>query len=527
MRGEIRRLCAWPCAAVLLIAVAHVAPRGEQAPSAVETEPAATATCNASTPGLGAVDEAPRWNGWGGSVEQHRFQPSEAAGVSPAQLPALRVSWAFGFEGVTRAYAQPSVAGRWVFVGSPAGAVHALDAATGCTHWTFVAEAPVRTAISVASTRRGSMVYFGDERGTAYGVDAESGALRWKTRLDEHPAAMITGAPLVFAGTVYVPMSSSEQASAAAPAYACCTFRGSMTAVDAATGRVRWKTYTVDGPPQRIGADARGVPTWGPSGVAVSSSPTLDRSLRRLYIATGDSYSAASTGTANAIVALDLGTGRVLWRRKTTAGDANLPASPILVERDGRRLLLAIENSGTTSALDPDRNGQIVWRRRLGQGGAPAGLQWGAAVDRDRAYVAAATGLYALTLDTGEVAWHTPHPGCRGAAGCSPAQSAAVTAIDGAVFSGGLDGHLRAYAASDGRLLWDVDTKRAYATVNGVAATGGAIDGAGAVVVDGMLFVNSGYGDRGHAPGNVLLAFSLNPAPAPRRTHDSTAEARR
>jgi polyvinyl alcohol dehydrogenase (cytochrome) len=119
-------------------------------------------------------------------------------------------------------------------------------------------------------------------------------------------------------------------------------------------------------------------------------------------------------------------------------------------------------------------------------------------------------GIYALKLSTGEVVWNTPHPGCGNVPGCSPAQSAAVTAIPGVAFSGGLDGHLRAYATSDGQIIWDVDTAKDYSTVNGVAAHGGSLDGPGAVIVDGMLYVNSGYAFFGTAPGNVLLAFSID-----------------
>jgi len=168
------------------------------------------------------------------------------------------------------------------------------------------------------------------------------------------------------------------------------------------------------------------------------------------------------------------------------------------------------------------------------------GVQWGSAADERNVYVAlsdikthpasattegaqatyfgprflldgtAGGGLFALSLATGEVVWHTPHPGCGDAPGCSPAQSAAVTAIPGVVFSGGVDGHLRAYAAADGAIIWDADTKRAYDTVNGVVGQGGSIDGPGAVVVAGMLYVNSGYVFIGSAPGNVLLAFSVD-----------------
>jgi polyvinyl alcohol dehydrogenase (cytochrome) len=118
-------------------------------------------------------------------------------------------------------------------------------------------------------------------------------------------------------------------------------------------------------------------------------------------------------------------------------------------------------------------------------------------------------GLWALSLRSGDVVWHTPHPGCS-KPGCSPAQSAAVTAIPGLIFSGGVDGHLRAYSAKDGRILWDVDTERNYLTVNGVKASGGSLDEAGPVIVGGILYVNSGYFFQGSTAGNVLLAFSVD-----------------
>ncbi len=174
-------------------------------------------------------------------------------------------------------------------------------------------------------------------------------------------------------------------------------------------------------------------------------------------------------------------------------------------------------------------------------GGKLGGMQWGSAADSEHVYVAvsdvvvrmvaagepgaekalyggqsfrldptAGGGLFALSLETGQVVWHTPHPGCGDTPGCSPAQSAAVTAIPGIVFSGGLDGHLRAYAAATtGAIIWDFDTQEPYTTVNGVSAHGGSLDGPGAVVVGGMLYVNSGYAFTGGAPGNVLLAFSV------------------
>jgi polyvinyl alcohol dehydrogenase (cytochrome) len=194
------------------------------------------------------------------------------------------------------------------------------------------------------------------------------------------------------------------------------------------------------------------------------------------------------------------------------------------------------------TAIDPDRDGAVIWQRRIGKGSAMGGVQWGMATDGNKIYAAVSDlavypaasgtagaqplgfnpafvfradsrvggGLHALKIDSGEEVWLTPHPGCNDVPGCSPAQSAAVTAIPGVVFSGGVDGVLRAYSADDGRILWDVDTKGEYHTVNGVTGDGGSIDGAGAVVVGGMLYVTSGSAFVGTIPGNVLLAYSID-----------------
>jgi polyvinyl alcohol dehydrogenase (cytochrome) len=118
-------------------------------------------------------------------------------------------------------------------------------------------------------------------------------------------------------------------------------------------------------------------------------------------------------------------------------------------------------------------------------------------------------GLTALRVIDGKKAWYAAPAPCPGKAdGCSPAQSAALTAIPGVVFSGSMDGHLRAYSTEDGKILWDFDTAKDFPTVNGVKAKGGSIDGPGPVVVNGMLFVTSGYARFGGAAGNVLLAFA-------------------
>jgi polyvinyl alcohol dehydrogenase (cytochrome) len=505
----------------------------------------------------------PHWNGWGGNLEQHRFQPAEMAQLSAAQVPKLKLKWAFGFSGVARAFGQPTVAGGHLFVGSAERKVYSLNAETGCIHWAFDADFPVRTAISIGPGGGNWVAYFGDQHANAYAVDAATGKLLWKTHVEEHPAAVITGAPALAGGRLFVPTSSFEEVTGASPNYECCTFRGAVAAIDATSGKILWKSYTVPQEPRPVRKNKLGVQLWGPSGAGVWSSPTVDLAHHMIYVTTGDSYSDPAADTSDAFIAFNGDTGKLEWSHQMTVGDAftidcgapseartNCPdapgpdvdfgSSPILMElANGQRALIAGQKSGVVHALDPDKQGALLWQKRVGKGGSAGGVQWGSAADAKNVYVAlsdvrmfpvpkgtpgaqdaftgmsfaldpkAGGGLFALNLDTGEIAWQTPHPGCGNKPGCSPAQSAAVTVIPGVVFSGGLDGHLRAYSTNDGRIIWDVDTQMEFKTVNQVKAHGGSIDGPGPVIVGGMLYVNSGYAFVGSAPGNVLLAFSV------------------
>lgn len=525
----------------------------------------AGARCAAATGWPADAFSRPHWTGWGAGAAQQRYQGEAMARLAGADVPKLALKWAFGFPDVVRAYSQPAIAGGRLFVGSAAGKVYALDARSGCTHWEFSAKAPVRTAISVGPRGDGgAALYFGDQRGTVYALDAVTGQAIWRSRVDSHPTALITGAPLLVGRKLLVPVASFEEAAAMNPAYACCSFRGSVVALDADTSSRSWQAYTVDTAAAATRKNEREVQLLGPSGASVWLSPTVDLGQGLVFMTTGNSYSDPPSSGANAILAVRLDDGGRVWQRQMTAQDAyttacetapagsgNCPqakgpdldfgASAMLVNLGGgRRALIAGQKSGEVHALDPDHDGQILWQTKVGSGGKLGGVQWGTAADERHAYIAvsdvriapvasfmagaqaspfgvhlrvdpeAGGGLVALKLDTGAVAWRTPHPGCGGKPGCSPAQSAAVTVIPGVVFSGGLDGHLRAYDAGSGRIVWDVDTARPFATVNGVAGRGGSLDGPGAVVVDGMLYVNSGYAIFGGKPGNVLLAFSVD-----------------
>jgi polyvinyl alcohol dehydrogenase (cytochrome) len=498
----------------------------------------------------------PTWQGWGGvGLSNTRFQTSEAAGLSAAEVPRLRVKWAFGFPGDIRAYSPPTIVGGRLFLGSQGGMVYSLDAASGCVHWYFDAGAWVRSAATVAEIehrgRRRDAVFFGDGRGYVHALDAASGEELWRTRADAYAVAHLTGSPAYYEGRLYVPVASNEEAAAASPGYECCRFRGSLVALDAGSGAVLWKTWLV-GEPQRTSRNASGAQLWGPSGVPVWSSPAIDPERNAVYVTTGNNYSLPASELSNAFVAMDLDTGEIRWARQITAGDAwntacrledktNCPdvespdfdfgASPILVSQaDGRRLLVAGQKSGVVYALDPDRDGTLVWQARVGRGGTMGGVQWGSAADAENVYVAVSDirripvkhawateadrevggGMYALRLADGERVWYAPPAPCGERPRCAPAQPGAVTAIPGVAFAGSMDGFLRAYSTADGSILFELDTIRAFDTVNGVPAQGGALDGGGPTIAGGMLFVNSGNPNGGGMPGNVLIALSVD-----------------
>ncbi len=482
------------------------------------------------------------WNGWSVEPDNSRYQAKP--GLSAADVPRLKVKWAFGFPGDSRAFAQPSVVGGRVFVGSAGGKVFSLDAATGCTYWSFKADGAVRTAITIARPKTGSryIAYFGDLRGTAYAVDASSGALIWKVNLDKHPYARITGSPIFYEGRLLVPMASFEEASGIAPGYQCCTFRGSLASLDAETGRQLWKSYTVLDPPKAFKKNKNGGQMYGPAGAGVWSAPTIDAKRKLVYVATGDSYTDVELNTSDAILAFRIGDGSLVWVSQITAHDnfivacpnrsPNCPevlgpdydfgSSPILrTIAGGKQIIVAAQKSGVVWGLDPDQKGKVLWNTKIGAGSVQGGVEWGHSADRENTYAAvsdvsagvdAQPGISALKLATGEKIWSTPAPKvtCATQTACSPSQSAAVSVIPGAVFSGALNGHFRAYSTKTGEILWDFDTARPFDTVNKVPGKGGSINGAGPAIANGMVFTNSGYGSGRQLDGNVLLAFSVD-----------------
>lgn len=489
--------------------------------------------------------------GWGVDLRNTRFIPAAVAGLPAHEIPRLQLEWAFAYPGANRARSQPSFAGGAVYVGSADGTLYALDAVSGCMRWKFRAFAEVRTGVTVTPWTAGErpqrpiLGYFADIIARVYAVDLTTGELVWATKVDDHPAATTTAQPVLYAGRVYQGVSSLEEAVAADPAYACCTFRGSVVALDARTGEVEWKTYTVPDEPRRVGERADGTARYAPSGAPVWNSPTVDVGRRRLYFGTGGNYSTPAGDTSDAILALDLDTGAPLWVRQVTAGDAwnvacmpvvadhaNCPeeqgpdvdfgSPPLLIRHGADDILVAGQKSGDVWGVDPD-DGALRWHRKLGRGGNQGGINFGMAAAGRRVFVPVADfddgmlplkdarpGLYALDAFTGEPIWSAPADDrCAGRGEhCDPGISQAVTAIPGAVLAGHLDGRLRAYASDTGRVIWELDTWREFETLSGERARGGSFSGAsGPMVVGGRLYANSGYGIYYHMPGNVLLVL--------------------
>jgi polyvinyl alcohol dehydrogenase (cytochrome) len=489
-------------------------------------------TCPAGQQAI-AGSGAGNWNGWSPALDNARYVSGDRAGLNIGQLSKLKLKWAFGFPGDIMAFGAPTVFNGTVFTGSASGVIYALDAHSGCTHWTFEANGPVRAAILAVRSGPRTVLVFGDQIGWAYGLDAVTGRQIWRTHVADHEATRLTGSPVEHDGVVYIPAASWEETRSLDAQYPCCTFRGNLTALRVRDGSLVWKSFMVD-PPVKTGVTKIGTPTYGPSGAGIWSTPTIDAQRGLLYVTTGDNYSHPNTRTSDAVVALQIKTGKIVWARQVLPGDvynstcvdkaaANCPqdsgpdydfgSSALLVRTpEGKEMLLAGQKSGMVYALDPADEGKILWQKRVAKGGLNGGVQWGMASDGQKVYAAAGDarkapqspaerlaslvgnakfdpaaggGLTALRLADGSQAWFAPPQACNPPKpGCSPAQEAAVTMIPGVVFSGSLDGHMRAFDAENGRVLWDFDTARDFTAVNGVAAKGGTA-------------------------GNVLLAFGI------------------
>lgn len=498
------------------------------------------------------LDSPPKVSGWGVTYDNNRRFSPEIAGLEKADLDSLELKWVFGFPNAVRARSHPVVAAGAVFVGSQDGRVFALDKETGCVRWIYRARSEVRTAIVMSPWEKGDTnatpaVYFGDYLGNVYAVNALNGELIWHVRPDEHTNATITGAPTLYDGLLYVPVSSLEVLAAIEPSYECCTFRGSVVALDAASGNKVWQTYTIPEPPSVQGKNAAGVDRYGASGAPIWNSPAIDITRGQLLVGTGENYSAPASLTSDAIIAMDLKSGDINWVFQATPNDTwnaacevedqtNCPQTigpdydfgspPMLVTAsNGRDYVVAGQKSGIVWALNPE-DGALIWKNQVSKGGINGGVHFGMAASGDRVFVPISDadaakhhayrvpnpGVFALDVKTGEYLWkwHAVTDVCGDREYCQPGNGGAITATDQFVFAGSLDGYFRIHDVVTGEVLWKYNTARDFESVNGIATQGGALEGgASAVVEDGMLFLNSGYFFNPYMPGNAFMAFGL------------------
>jgi polyvinyl alcohol dehydrogenase (cytochrome) len=509
---------------------------------------------------------------WGLGRDNTRH--AQGVGIDRGNVERLSLQWSIALPAVTTMRSQPVVAGDTVFVGSKGGHLLALDRRSGCVRWSFRTDAPVHSALTLDRTPDGvATLFFADEMANVHAVDATTGRLRWRERVKWFPTSIVSGPATYFDGRLYVPVSSFEVAAAGLPTHECCRSHGGVAALDAMTGAALWRfDTTAHAAKTTINRD--GVQMWGPSGAVVWNAPTIDAKRGALYFGTGQNSSSPATDTSDAIIALDLKTGAKRWVFQALANDAwnaaclsggascpaengpdfDFGAAVMLVERKPGDLLIAGQKSGEVFALDPDRNGAVVWRNRVGSGSSNGGVHHGLATDGRRVYVPVADperkvagyvpkpGVYALALEDGKALWsHPVQRGCafdprdaplvglaemaKGRSERSPwpecsyyyGQSAAAVVANGIVYAGALDGKLRLLDADSGRELRVIDTKSAFTASNGVEGHGGAIDVGGAIVDGDQLFVLSGYGMFGQMPGNMLLVFGLDGTDAPKK----------
>ncbi|MEZ5499939.1 MAG: PQQ-binding-like beta-propeller repeat protein [Steroidobacteraceae bacterium] len=494
-----------------------------------------------------------RIEGWGFTADNNHFIPAEVAGLAAKDVSRLKLKWAIAFPDSVRARSRPTFAYGALYVGSQDGTVYALDQKTGCVRWTFKSSAEVRTPVVIPrQPGRKPLAFFGDLIGRVYAVEALTGKEVWRIKADDHPNATITGSPVYRNGVLYVPVSSLEEASAD-PSYPCCTFRGSVLALRAATGDQLWKTYSIEQAPREVGERPSGVKVFAPSGAAIWNTPTLDAKRGLLYVGTANNYSRPTTDTSNSVMAMDLESGAVRWHWQIVKDDAwnvgcmigndSCPEDPgpdydigsgTMLARmaNGRDRIIVGLKSGMAVAIDPQSHDRSIWATRVGRGSIQGGIQFGMAYDGKRIYVPIADmanamdassaardaaagpprpGLYALNPENGEVLWSSPADNvCGERQFCDPGILASISAMPGVIFAGHMDGRVRAYDSTTGRVLWQFDTSVEMTTLSGAKARGGTIGGGGPVVFDGMLYTNSGYGLYFHLPGNVLAAFSVD-----------------
>jgi polyvinyl alcohol dehydrogenase (cytochrome) len=505
-----------------------------------------------------SIDLTPNINGWGINKKNHRFITESQAGITKENLAQLQVKWVFALPDTKTPHTQPFITPDTVFIGDEPGIVYALDRETGCEKWRFDAESNARTALRFmtynADGKQHNILTFGTAGGEVFGIDPSTGQQQWRITADEHSKTMVSGSAVDHNGVIFQPVSSWEAMWAVNPFYNCCIFRSSVIAINPANGELFWRSYMIKEEPRLVKKNLIWPDHYGPSGAPVWSQPAIDEKRNRLYVGTGENYSSPATETSDAIIALAMDSGEMLWHQQFVASDAwnvacespldsNCPeergadldfgAPPILVTVDGRDIILAGQKNGAVYALDPDQNGKLIWQQKPGTGGKLGGIHFSMGVDENKGvlYVPISDrpvemlgenpagqpnpSLHAFDISSGKALWSTPAPdNCIDNEGgqiddCHPGLSAAVTVTENLVFAPSLDGHIRVFDADTGAHIWEFDARGDFAAINGKTASGGAIDLGGVYLDNGQLFVSAGYGTLGQIAGNAFIVLEV------------------
>lgn len=450
------------------------------------------------------------WPMFGRDLAGSHYNSAEKQ-ITAATVGRLKPRWIFETGGDLSG--QPIVAGSTIFFGSWDGREYAVDSKTGKKLWEFEAGKPLRSASAYAA----GAVYFGDLAGWLYAIDASTGNLKWKVLADSHPDVILTSAPIVFGGRIYIGISSKEE-SENDEKQACCTFRGGVAAYDIATGQLVWRFYTIPTPAVIQKQDKDGRNVLGPSGAAVWSTVSVRPETNRLFFTSGNQYTGPDTKYADAIVALDLRTGKPVWSYQPAPSDVwragcvqtpadcgpdadfgTLPLS--FKDSTGTMLLGATRKDGWFWAVNP-RDGKLRWKAEIADNEHPGKIYFANSTDGSVIFAGISNAfkknkqgfLCALDTSTKRVLWRVAAPD-RGS------YHGPITIVgsgkDELVFAGSTGNHIYAHRATDGKIVWEWDTS-------------GSVAG-GATVVDGVLYVGSGYGVFGiGTPNNKVYAFSID-----------------
>jgi polyvinyl alcohol dehydrogenase (cytochrome) len=508
-----------------------------------------------------------RAGNWGLGNGNHRFQPKSVISVANASQLQLRWVFALGDGEDDSPHSLPVVTEDTIYIGSQHGILHALDRNTGCERWRFRANHDIRTAVSIYSLKNKNndklrrMLVFGGVDSWLYAIDAYTGTLMWRRQVDDQRFTMITGTPIYVDGKLIIGISSYEAFVAGAPFYPCCKFRGTVLALDARTGEQVWRRRLIPQLPKPLSDNGLWTTSWGPSGIPVWSRPAVDADHKRVFVGTGENYSGTeSSAHSDAILALDLDNGKILWShqlltndvwniscdlpllkfnctREKVGPDMDFGAAPISAHVNGLgRVVFAGQKSGHVYALNA-KDGSIIWQQQPGRGGKLGGVHWGMAYHpQDKTLYVPVNdqggsfllnpegdghpGIYAYKAKTGELRWKYDDGRACPATDCATGFSAAIMINEEVLAAATLDGQLVLLDRKTGAPLWQFDTNKAWPAVNAKeldeeSAQGGSIDVHGPLLVDDMLIVQSGYGSMGNDSGNALMVFGLPPGVAP------------